>query len=173
MTTMRVVGECFFWYRLTRVFPDKFHRAVKRLCVCVFCVAVMGEDRNQTLIVTSNKSQHMHTQTHTRTHTHNHFMALWILSRTARVMVPEETFTHSHTCRGRQSSHQMKPVGDFLLFTACWKPGGRPTRSVMICRETSSRSYFFDKKVMDLVTDPKKIWGLVKNVVDVMVLSRF
>jgi len=36
MTTMRVVGECFFWYRLTRVFPDKFHRAVKRLCVCVF-----------------------------------------------------------------------------------------------------------------------------------------
>jgi len=37
MTTMRVVGECFFWYRLTRVFPDKFHRAVKRLCcVCVY-----------------------------------------------------------------------------------------------------------------------------------------
>jgi len=35
MTMMRVVGECFFWYRLTRVFPDKFHRAVKRLCVCV------------------------------------------------------------------------------------------------------------------------------------------
>ena len=35
MTTMRVVGECFFWYRLTRVFPDKFYRAVKRLCVCV------------------------------------------------------------------------------------------------------------------------------------------
>ena len=39
MTTMRVVGECFFWYRLTRVFPDKFHRAVKRLCVCV-CVCI-------------------------------------------------------------------------------------------------------------------------------------
>ena len=36
MTTMRVVGECFFWYRLTRVFPDKFHRAVKWLCVCVW-----------------------------------------------------------------------------------------------------------------------------------------
>ena len=34
MTTMRVVGECFFWYRLTRVFPDKFNRAVKWLCVC-------------------------------------------------------------------------------------------------------------------------------------------
>jgi len=32
---MSVVGECFFWYRLTRVVPDKFHRAVKRLCVCV------------------------------------------------------------------------------------------------------------------------------------------
>jgi len=28
-------GWMFFWYRLTRVFPDKFHRAVKRLCVCV------------------------------------------------------------------------------------------------------------------------------------------
>jgi len=40
MTTMRVVGECFFWYRLTRVFPDRFHRAVKRLCVCV-CVPAL------------------------------------------------------------------------------------------------------------------------------------
>jgi len=30
---MRVVGECFFWYRLTRVVPDKFHRAVKWLRV--------------------------------------------------------------------------------------------------------------------------------------------
>jgi len=39
MTTMRVVGECFFWYRLTQVFPDKFHRAVKRLC----CVCVSGQ----------------------------------------------------------------------------------------------------------------------------------
>jgi len=29
------VGECFFWYRLTRVVPDKIQRAVKRLCVCV------------------------------------------------------------------------------------------------------------------------------------------
>ena len=34
---MRVVGECFFWYRLTRVVPDNSHRAVKRLCVCVCC----------------------------------------------------------------------------------------------------------------------------------------
>jgi len=32
MTTMSVVGECFFWYQLTRVVLDKFHRAVKRLC---------------------------------------------------------------------------------------------------------------------------------------------
>ena len=33
------MGECFFWYWLTRVVPDKFHRAVKRSCVCV-CVCV-------------------------------------------------------------------------------------------------------------------------------------
>ena len=39
MTTISVVGECFFWYRLTQVVPDKFHRAVKWLCVCV-CVCV-------------------------------------------------------------------------------------------------------------------------------------
>ena len=37
---MRVVGECFFWYRLTRVFPDKFLRAVKRLCVVCVCVVL-------------------------------------------------------------------------------------------------------------------------------------
>ena len=44
MTTMRVVGECFFWYRLTRVFPDKFHRAVKRLCVvCVMWLSYVKE----------------------------------------------------------------------------------------------------------------------------------
>ena len=43
MTTMSVVGECFFWYRLTRVFPDNFHRAVKRLCVCV-CVCSLQKD---------------------------------------------------------------------------------------------------------------------------------
>jgi len=43
MTTMSVVGECFFWYRLTRVVPDNFHRAVKRLCVCV-CVCVHSTD---------------------------------------------------------------------------------------------------------------------------------
>jgi len=31
--------ECFFWYRLTRVVPDKIHRAVKWLC-CVCCLAI-------------------------------------------------------------------------------------------------------------------------------------
>jgi len=36
-------GWMFFWYRLTRVFPDKFHRAVKRLCVCV-CVSLLLEN---------------------------------------------------------------------------------------------------------------------------------
>ena len=30
-----LVGECFFWYRLTRVVPDKIHKAVKWLCVYV------------------------------------------------------------------------------------------------------------------------------------------
>ena len=40
MTTMRVVGECFFWYRLTRVFPDKFHRAVKRLLLLLCFISV-------------------------------------------------------------------------------------------------------------------------------------
>jgi len=47
MTTMRVVGECFFWYRLTRVFPDKFHRAVKQLCcVCDSSISVQPETCN-------------------------------------------------------------------------------------------------------------------------------
>ena len=42
MTTMSVVGECFFWYRLTRVVPDNFHRAIKWLCVCVCEIGVSG-----------------------------------------------------------------------------------------------------------------------------------
>ena len=50
MTTMRVVGECFFWYRLTRVFPDKFHRAVKRLCVFVLYV-----DRSDSIFLTTSQ----------------------------------------------------------------------------------------------------------------------
>jgi len=35
MTTIGVSGECFFWYRLTRVVLDRVQRAVKLLCVCV------------------------------------------------------------------------------------------------------------------------------------------
>jgi len=31
---MAFVDECFFWNQLTRVVPDKIHRAVKWLCVC-------------------------------------------------------------------------------------------------------------------------------------------
>ena len=31
------MDECFFWYRLIWVVPDRIHRAVKRLCVCVVC----------------------------------------------------------------------------------------------------------------------------------------
>jgi len=33
----RCVDECFFWYQLTQVVPDKIQGAVKWLCVCV-CV---------------------------------------------------------------------------------------------------------------------------------------
>ena len=43
MTTMSVVGECFFWYRLTRVVPDNFHRAVNGCVLCV-CVCVCDGD---------------------------------------------------------------------------------------------------------------------------------
>jgi len=32
---MTTIDECFFWYQLIWVVPDKIHRAVKRLCVCV------------------------------------------------------------------------------------------------------------------------------------------
>ena len=34
----------FFWYRLTRVFPDKFHRAVKRLLLFVVSLAPVNPD---------------------------------------------------------------------------------------------------------------------------------
>jgi len=34
MTTIGLSGECFFWYRLTRVVPNKIWRAVKWLYVC-------------------------------------------------------------------------------------------------------------------------------------------
>ena len=30
------MAKCTFWYRLTRVVPDKVHRAIKWLCVCVY-----------------------------------------------------------------------------------------------------------------------------------------
>jgi len=33
------VGECFFWYLVTQVVPDKIQRAIKWLCVCV-CMCV-------------------------------------------------------------------------------------------------------------------------------------
>jgi len=35
MTTMRVVGECSSGTGSPGFSPDKFHRAVKRMCVCV------------------------------------------------------------------------------------------------------------------------------------------
>ena len=45
------MGECFFWYRLTRFVPDKFHRAVKRLCVCVCdCRCLFVQEFNVTII---------------------------------------------------------------------------------------------------------------------------
>jgi len=37
------VVECFLWYQLTRVVPDKIHKAIKRLCVCV-TLDVTGEN---------------------------------------------------------------------------------------------------------------------------------
>ena len=65
MTTMRVVGECFFWYRLTRVFPDKFHRAVKRLCcVCVCSDVEVPKSNLKTIAICHNlisQSQRMYT----------------------------------------------------------------------------------------------------------------
>ena len=53
MTTVDVSGECFFWYRLTRVVADKIQRAVKRLCVCVFwaTVASVCIDTNTLLLL--------------------------------------------------------------------------------------------------------------------------
>jgi len=43
-----IVGECFFWYRLTRVVPYKFHRAVKLLCVCALSSVRHGVRSHQT-----------------------------------------------------------------------------------------------------------------------------
>ena len=58
MTTMRVVGECFFWYRLTRVFPDKFHRAVKRLLLLLLYV-IFYSDVGQKVIQQQLYQQHL------------------------------------------------------------------------------------------------------------------
>ena len=33
---MQKMAKCTFWYRLTRVIPDKVQRAVKWLYVCVY-----------------------------------------------------------------------------------------------------------------------------------------
>ena len=49
------VRECFFWYRLTRVFPDKIHKAVKWLCVCV-CVLSHELDDEYKIIKTKHYS---------------------------------------------------------------------------------------------------------------------
>jgi len=72
MTTMSVVGECFFWYRLTRVVPDKFHRAVKRLCVCMKIVHTV----------------------HIK-HTQPFYSCLDFVQDNPGDPVPAETFTHS------------------------------------------------------------------------------
>ena len=36
------MGECFFWYQLTQIVPDKIQRAIKQMCeLCVYmCVYV-------------------------------------------------------------------------------------------------------------------------------------
>jgi len=41
MTTMRVVGECFFWYRLTRVFPGQIPQSRKTVVVVVVVVVAL------------------------------------------------------------------------------------------------------------------------------------
>jgi len=47
------VGECFFWYRLTRVVPDK--RPLNG-CVCV-CVCVVAVEQSNQLIVVDESSE--------------------------------------------------------------------------------------------------------------------
>ena len=124
MTTMRVVGECFFWYRLTRVFPDKFHRAVKRLCVCVFYP-----------------------------HTHNRFTALWIMSGTTQVSRYQKGKTRKvktnldlleqeivsgcgicwqcwAICKVCTSSQTTTPTSHHSVFLQAGYPSCRPTNSV-------------------------------------------
>ena len=47
------MGECFFWYRLTRVVPDK--RPLNG-CVCV-CVCVVAVEQSNQLIVVDESSE--------------------------------------------------------------------------------------------------------------------
>jgi len=93
-------GECFFWYQLTRIIPDKIQGAVKRLCVCererenwphltkesvrLFAdilhffqqlIGLSGWDA----VINTMDFHHTHARTHARTHTHR-FTALWTLS---------------------------------------------------------------------------------------------
>jgi len=67
------VGECFFWYRLTWVVPDKFHRAVKRLCACVCVSEASSSDINNykstmQQSTRNNRSQHGMTVAHEMCH---------------------------------------------------------------------------------------------------------
>jgi len=115
MTTMRVVGECFFWYRLTRVFPDKFHRAVKRLCVCVWDAGMVvclgqGADLHMAQLMPLpltvscfSKIQIAFTfLVPVHTHTQKRFTALWILSGTTRVSRYQKRHSPTHTHHGHQ-----------------------------------------------------------------------
>ena len=43
------VGECFFWYWLTRVVPDKIQRAVKRLCLYIVRITSGSQYRINTV----------------------------------------------------------------------------------------------------------------------------
>ena len=116
MTTMRVVGECFFWYRLTRVFRDKFHRAVKRLCVCV-CVHFpllslcfqqltwVEMPRSEWVIKWVNSFWTAYCGPFTtmklfNNYTHNtepFYGSVEFVRDNPGEPVPEETFTHSHS----------------------------------------------------------------------------
>jgi len=105
MTTMRVVGECFFWYRLTRVFPDKFHRAVKRLCVCT------------SVIMHKNIFKHIHTEL---------FYGSWILSWTTRVSWYQKKHSPTFTYRGHQSYlicfiHLLRSMASSLFNPRTWQ----------------------------------------------------
>jgi len=50
------VGECFFWYRLTRVVPDKIHRAIKWLCCVCLLLALIPDGHLTAFCVTFCRS---------------------------------------------------------------------------------------------------------------------